>query len=162
MKIVTKENISDVLTELEVMKKLKSNNILPERVELYRDFVVNLTCNIFDTYLGSDEYTYSDEDIEGHYKWCFYKVVSEFEEEEISFRENKELYQYFFIYFYNQFYKLDKVPNISNYIKFWDQIFELKSGIKSKNKKRFEVLIELYEIFDKSLIMKNKCHEAFM
>lgn len=161
MKIVTIENINDVLTELEIMKKIKSNNILPERVELYRDFVVNLTNNIFDTYLGN-EYIASDKDIEGHYSWCFYKVVSEFEEEEISFRDNKELYQYFLLYFYNQFYKLEKIPNISGYIKFWDQIFELKSGIKSKNKKTFEVLVELYEIFDKSLIFKNKCHEAFI
>jgi len=161
MRIVTKENINDVLTELEVMKKLKSNNVLPERVELYRDFIVNLTNYIFDTYLGN-EYISNDEDIEGHFKWCFYKVVSEFEDEEISFRENSELYQYFLLYFYNQFYKFDNVSSVNNYIKFWDQIFELKSGIKSKSKKTFEVLIELYEIFDKSLIMKNKCHEVLI
>lgn len=161
MKIVTIENINDLLSELEMMKKLKNNNILPERVELYRDFVINLINNIFDTYLGN-EYISSDEDIEGHYKWCFYKVVSEFEEEEISFRDNKELYEYFLLYFYNQFYKLEKIPDISNYIKFWDQIFDLKSGIKAKNKRTFEVLVELYEIFDKSLMMKNKCHETFM
>jgi len=160
MKIVTKDNINDVLSEFEMIKKIKTHNILPERVELYRDFVINLTHYVFDSYLGG-EYIKTDEDITGHFKWCFYKVVSEFEEQEISFRENTELYEYFSLYFYNQFYRLEKIPAIGNYVKFWDQIFDLKSGIKSKNKKTFEVLIELYEIFDKSLLLKNKCHEAY-
>ncbi|NJO59693.1 MAG: hypothetical protein HC836_15720 [Richelia sp. RM2_1_2] len=158
MSTILKDFSDDIIKEFEIMKKLKTHNVIGERIELYRDFVVNLTFNIFDTYLG-DDYISSEEEIKEHFSWCFHKVVSEFEEEDISFRDNSELYKYFYMYFYNQFYRAEKIPPISYFTRFWDTIFDVKPDAKTKKKKAFEVLLELYDIFDKSLSIKNSCKQ---
>jgi hypothetical protein len=135
------------LKEFEMVKKFKSHNIIKERVELYKDFTINLLNYINDTYLGK-EYIKTPHDIEGHFNWCYGKVLSEFDDEEISFYGNDELYDYFYGYFLDQFYQADHPEPLSHYEKFWENIFELR---KNKNRKVFEVLLEVYEIFDKSI-----------
>ena len=142
--------IDEKVKELEMVKKFKSHNIIKERVELYKDFTINLLHYIHDTYLGK-EYIKTPHDIEGHFNWCYGKVLSEFDEEEISFYGNDELYDYFYGYFLDQYYETDNPEQISHYEKFWENIFELR---KNKNRKVFEVLLEIYEIFDNSINQK--------
>ena len=138
--------------EFEMMKKFKSYNIIRERVELYKDFTINLLHYIHHTYLGK-EYIKTEKEILEHFTWCYGKVLNEFYDEEISFYENGELFEYFYTYYVDQFYKKETVENISHHEKFWENIFEIRN---SKNRKVFEVLLELYEIFDNSLNTNDK------
>ena len=140
-------HVDEDVKELEMTKKFKSYNVVRERVELYKDFTLNLLYYIHSTYLGK-EYIKSDYDMRGHFTWCYRKVLEEFEEEEIVFFENVELYDYFLGYYSDQFYKKPNIETLSHYEKFWENIFEIS---KTKKRNIFEVLLELYEIFDKTI-----------
>jgi hypothetical protein len=142
---VYKEN--NVFNEYELMKELKANNIVKERVELYRDFTVNLICYVHTTYFGKD-FLKKEEDIIGHFNWAFEKVIKEFEIEGIRFNDTKELYIYFQDYFLHQFYNFESVPPIKDYIVFWDDIFSLHP---KKQKNIMKVLTDLYLTFDTAL-----------
>mgnify|MGYP006288452681 CR=1 FL=1 len=141
------------IKEYQILKKFKSHNILNERLDLYRDFTINLLYKIYDTYLGI-EYIDSMEKANGHYNWCFEKILHEFNEQEINFYHNDLLYDYFFDFYLTKFYKLEKQPKFSEMKNFWLNIFDYKK--LNKTKKEFDVLIELYEIFDISMVINDK------
>jgi hypothetical protein len=141
----------DYLNEYQMVKQLKRNNIIKERVELYRDFVINLIHYIHSTYFGK-EYIKTEEDIKGHYNWAFNKVISDFENEEIFFGDTNELRQYFFDYFIVRFYSVEKIPSQKTFIGFWDEIFNLDN---IKEKAIFSSMVDIYKLFDNSLKNKN-------
>ena len=147
----------NLLKEYEVVKKYKSYNILKERVELYKDFAINLLYYINDTYLGK-EYIKTKHDMEGHFNWCFGKVLDEFYDQDIDFYGNDKLYNYFFTYYHDQFYTQDKPQSINAYKKLWESIFSFKKG--GNEKRILELLVELYQIFDESLNSTNKILET--
>src|SRR3972149_1252074 len=103
--------VNETYNELELMKELKAHNIMKERLELYRDFVINLICYAHTTYFGR-EYLKREEDIKGHFDWAFDKVLSEFKLEGIKFHNTEELREYFFEYFLAQFYNYEALPQI--------------------------------------------------
>jgi len=143
-------------SEFEIMKELKSNGIMKERVELYRDFVVNLICYAHTTYFGRD-FLKKEEDIKGHFSWAFNKVISEFAQEGIMFINTAELHEYFLEYFTQQFYNFETIPPVKQYISFWDDIFAIHP---KKQKNIMKVLLDLYQIFDKALDTKKSLIEA--
>jgi hypothetical protein len=151
---VYKDNES--FNEFEIIKEMKANSVVKERLELYRDFVINLICYAHTTYFGKD-FVKTDEDIKGHYTWAFNRVLSEFEQEGIHFTMTNELNEYFFEYFTQQFYNFEVVPPIKQYMSFWDDIF---SVYPKKDKKVMKVLVDLYQIFDTSLENKKSLIEA--
>ncbi len=126
--------------------------IVKDRAEIYKDFTLNLLYCIFDFYL--DRQTLSeDTDIYNHFNWCFNRVCDVYKKEEIDFSKNEDLKNYFYSYYYQQFYKpnideISEMPPLSYYEKFWKNIFEID---KQKNKNIVKVLIETYNIFDKSI-----------
>lgn len=131
------------------MNNTKRYIIVKDRVEIYKDFAINLLHYIHHYYL--DRNTLSDDvDIKNHYNWCFNKVCNEFKEENIDFSANEELREYFFTYYYHRFYKCDDTQDtsIGYYEKFWKSIFEIE---KQKNKNVINILIEIYNIYDKSI-----------
>jgi hypothetical protein len=131
------------------MKATQKFIIIKDRIELYKDFTFNLLYYINKYYL--DNVTLKlDEDIKNHYNWCFDKVCEEFKEEEINFSDNKRLREYFYGYYYQQYYKINKLFPLSHYVNFWENIFNVDE-YKNKNKNILNVLIELYEIFDVSI-----------
>ena len=134
------------------MKKIRPYNVKNGRIETNKDFVINLINTIYDTYLG-DEYIKTKNDIEGHFNWCYGKVLDNFFKEEIDFYENDDLYEYFFSYFHDQFYKVKRVRPLSSYERFWINIFNYKKN--EDNEKIYEVLSKLNDIFDKSYIKKS-------
>lgn len=143
----------EYIKEYEILKKFKSHNILRERVDLYKDFSINLLYKIYDTYLGIN-YINTKKDAIGHYNWCYGKILDEFDDQEIDFYGNDELYDYFLDYYMDQFYQQKNQPAITYHMKTWTEIFNHKKTNKSRNE--FEVLIELYLLFDISLDNKNK------
>ena len=131
------------------MKATQKFIIIKDRIEIYKDFTFNLLCYINKYYL--DNVTLKlDEDIRNHYNWCFDKVCEEFKLEEINFSNNKKLREYFYGYYYQQYYKINKILPLTHYVNFWENIFDVDE-YKSKNKNILNVLIELYEIFDASI-----------
>lgn len=146
------DNDDESIKEFEIVKRFKSHNILKERIDLYKDFTINLLIKIYDSYLGK-EYIKNRRDIEGHYNWCFGKVLEEFDDQEIDFYGNDELYNYFFSYFLDQFYNTKKQLPLNSHKRMWINIFNHKNS--NKDKSEFEVLVELYQIFDASLDTKH-------
>lgn len=144
----TYKDNDDIIKEFELIKTLDRHNIIKERSELYHQFIVNLIYYIHDTFLG-DDYIRTDDDVEGHFRWCFNKVCEEFKEEEISFNHRNGLFTYLFEYFYKTFYDKDARKTIIDYKKFWSNIFETKKV--SKNRDRLSVLLETYKLFDLAL-----------
>jgi len=123
--------------------------IVKDRVEIYRDFAMNLLYYIFNFYIDKESLS-ADEDIRNHYNWCFNKVCEEFKQEDLDFSTNQELKEYFFAYYYHQFYKVNnnQDTSIEYYEKFWKNIFEID---RQKNKNIINILIEIYNIYDKSV-----------
>lgn len=123
--------------------------IVKDRVEIYRDFTLNLLYYIHKYYLDSDTLS-EDQDIYNHFKWCFKKVCDEFLQEGLDFTKNDELMDYYYGYYYHQFYKVTSSQDTSlrYFEKFWKQIFEID---KQKNKNLINILIEIYNIYDKSV-----------
>jgi hypothetical protein len=123
--------------------------IVKDRVEIYKDFAMNLLYYIFNYYIDKESLS-ADEDIRNHYIWCFNKVCDEFKQENIDFSQNKELKEYFYAYYYHQFYKVNsnQDTSIGYYEKFWKNIFEIDN---QKNKNIINILIEIYNIYDKSI-----------
>lgn len=155
MKSMFYENIHNgkykgYISEYQLLKEIKANNVILERLHLYEDFIVNLVQYIQSTYLG-DEYINKPEDIEGHFNWGFDKVVSEFEEEDINFRDNQELKSYFFDYFLKEFYHSGKEISTKTMIKHWNKLFMLSTN---KDTIEFKTLLTLYQIFDNSFNKK--------
>lgn len=144
--------------ELELVRKFKTHNVMIERVDLYKDFTINLLHYIYDTYLGK-QYINKDSDIAGHFNWAFKRVVDEFNDEGINFYGSEELYDYFYSYYYDQFYKADKIDTLLKYEKFWLDIFNVNKD--EKDRKIFDVLIEIYDLFDKSLTKNFRNQEVF-
>jgi len=123
--------------------------IVKDRVEVYRDFALNLLYCIHDYYL--DRLTLgNDNDIWNHYSFCYEKVCVEFKRENLDFTKNEELKQYFFKYYYHQFYTANsnQETTLVSFEKFWKNIFEID---KQKNKNLINILIEVYHIYDKSV-----------
>jgi len=122
--------------------------IIKDRVEIYRDFTINLVNYIIDYYLDKETLG-NDEDIKNHYNWCYNKVCEEFEKEGLAFRHNEQLRQYFYEFFYYQFYKKETQDlTLQYYEKFWQNIFDIN---KQKNKNVTNTMVELYNIFDTSV-----------
>jgi len=125
--------------------------IVKDRVEIYKDFALNLLFYI-DHYYIDYESLNSDEDISNHFSWCYNKVCDEFLLEGLDFRKNKELKAYFRTYYYHQYYKAkgnrNQDTSLPYFEKFWRAIFEID---KQKNKNIINILIEIYNIYDKSI-----------
>lgn len=134
----------DTLKGYEIMKHLNIHNVLKERVELYRDFVVNLAHYIHTSYFGK-EYIKTEADVKAHYAWAFNKVLSDFEEEGVVFGETRTINHYFYNYFLNHFYALESTPSINSMVKFWDEVFSIKN---QKDKTEMNAMTEIYAMFD--------------
>ena len=149
----------EYIKEYDILRKFKSNNILNEKIELYKDFTLNLSYKIYETYLGT-EYIDNMEKATGHFNWCFRKILDEFHEQEIDFYLNNSIYNYFFNFFIVKFYKQKEQPKLDDVIKRWENIFNYRK--KNKTKKEFDEFTELYEIFDESLnsfVLENNLSE---
>lgn len=136
------------LTSIELM--YNSNNIIYERSDLYKDFVMSLIDLIFNTYMG-DAVT-SEKDRVNHFKWCWDKTIKNFEAEGVLFGENSDLYDYFLNFMIEIYYSVEdknEDENIEyNIVKLWKQIFNYQI---TKTQSDVDTYIEVYEMFDKLL-----------
>jgi len=135
----------------------KKYSIVKDRVEIYRDFALNLLYYIHHYYIDRETLS-EDQDIYNHFKWCFNKVCAEFLEEGLDFTHNKELKQYYYAYYYHQFYRAtsNQDTSLQYFEKFWKNIFEID---KQRNRNLINILIEIYNIYDKSINLEKNILE---
>ena len=130
--------------------------IIKDRVEIYKDFSINLLNYIYDFYLDSNTLC-DDKDIRNHFNWCYTKVCDEFKLANINFSKNEPLRQYFMNIYYYQFYKRENQDiSLEYYDRFWRNIFEID---KQKNKNILNSMVELYNIFDTSISQEKNIFE---
>lgn len=141
--------INNPMSKESIAVLYSANNIKFERCELYSDFVQSLMLLIFDTYLG-DDITNNEQQI-NHFKWCWDKNVDNFNKEGIVIN-SKKLYDYFLEFMLEVYYSLTKKRESShthkNIINLWLFIFNYNN---SKSNSDMDTLIEVYQLFDKSL-----------
>ena len=138
--------ITTPLTYEEMQLLYKANNINYDKCNLYYDFILSLNCKIVNTFLGEDVIN-SEIDIKNHFTWCIDNVIDNFREENINFKQDEHLKEYFFNFYIELFYnqpnkkdileKLNKFPNVSF----------IYGRIKTRSD--MDVLLELYRIFEK-------------
>jgi hypothetical protein len=128
------------------------HNMSYEKIELFGDFFKTINHTVNSTYFneGSPDtkILMSDEDNDGHFEWCWIKVISKFKEENILFKKegtHKDYIKSFFMdTFYNPTEKSLKI-GISDFI--YD-IFDID---KSFSKSDLDLLTEFYELLDKNI-----------
>jgi hypothetical protein len=141
--------ISTPLTDDSITILYTTNNVKFDRVTLYLDFILSFLYITFDTYLGDD--VMSDSDQLNHFNWCWETNIENFKKENIYFIDNKELRNYFKEFMFEIYYKLEGKENSNvneNIITLWKHIFNYK-GVKSRAD--IDSFIDIYNIFDKSL-----------
>jgi hypothetical protein len=132
----------------------KSNNIIPEKLELFSDFAKSLNELIVETYLGENDspnetkVTMSEEDKINHFIWCWNKVVGNFQKENIIFSRKGEHFDYFISFFQEIFYKQENKKVRDSVSGFFDELFDIK---KPFTKSDLDMINSLYKGLDKNM-----------
>lgn len=145
--------ITTPLTHDEMQLLYKANNINYDKCNLYYDFILTLNCLVVNTFLGDDVIN-SEIEIKNHFKWCLNKVFDNFKNENIVFKKEDDIGEYFFNFyielFYNQTNKKDVIDKLNKFAKI-SFVYD-----KPKTRSDMDVLLELYRLFEKSLNFKLK------
>ena len=137
--------INKPMSKESIMVLYAANDIKYEKCELYGDFILSLIHLIFDTYLG-DEIT-SQTEQKNHFKWCWNKNVENFKLEGIHV-DSPRLYKYFFEFMFQVFYTVPKAESEKaneNILKLWKYILDYNNN---KSKSDIDTLIEVYKLFE--------------
>jgi hypothetical protein len=125
-----------------------SNNIIFERADLYRDFVLSLNDLILETYLG-DDVTNLEHQLT-HFDWCWKAVSDKLNHGQINFTKNIKVKKYFVNFYFDTFYDVDKDEeylNISNLSSIWELIFNYNAV---KTRADLETFLTLFKLFEES------------
>jgi hypothetical protein len=141
------EYLTQEMNENQIEVWLKANNIIPEYSELFYDFVMSLYMLVEITYLGDDVVSTID-DKQGHFNWCFNKVIDDFEKENIIFSGKGQHYDYFWTFFEDAFYYEDTRESVENIEVFFKNLFNLKG---KKTKSELDMYTDLYKILENAL-----------
>ena len=120
---------------------VKSNNINVEKTQLFFDYICSLYNIMSDTYLGIDSII-TQEDMLGHFNWCWNKNVENFKKENILFRT----------FFEDAFYIDREDKNIEKIDFYLNRLFKLHV---QKTKSELDMLKDIYFVLDNSLIIDN-------
>ena len=140
-KPMSRENIAILYT---------NNDIKYEKCDMFNDFIQSLLMLIFDTYMGDDITSPSEQ--KNHFKWCWNKNVENFKKEGIIIGDYKS-YSYFLEFMCDVYYPITKKENVQssrNLLKLWAFIFDY-SNLKSKSD--IDTLIEVYKMLNNSITL---------
>jgi hypothetical protein len=145
--------ITKQLNKEEVDIWLRTNNIIPEKMELYYDFCNSLYLKITETYLGDSEngetkIEMTEEDKKNHFNWCWKKTLEDFQKEEIIFEKDGEHYTYFKIFFEEIFYKQDDKKIRNSIDVFFRDVFDFE---KTFTRSDLDMILEIYKNLDKNI-----------
>lgn len=125
----------------------KANNIIPEKSELFFYFIKSLYLLVDKTYLGSD--VIKDGESKNHFLWCWNKVISDLEKEDIKFNIEGDHFDYFWNFFLESFYSTDNSLIIDKVDTFFTTLFVITDR---KTKSELDIYTELYKTLDNNLI----------
>ena len=128
----------------------KVHRIIPEKTELYYEFVLSLFDIVFDTYLGKDIINTEKKMVE-HFKWCWEENLKNFRKEGININDTDELFDYFAQFVLESFYqeRNKKMGSVQTKIKwFWSKCFDYDG---TRTRSELDILVEVYQIFEKTL-----------
>jgi hypothetical protein len=145
--------ITKQLNKEEVDIWFRTNNIIPEKMELYYDFCNSLYLKITETYLGDSEsgetkIAMTDEDKENHFNWCWKKTLEDFQKEEIFFEEDGDHYTYFKIFFEEIFYKQEDKKIRNSIDIFFRDVFDFE---KTFTRSDLDMILEIYKNLDNNI-----------
>jgi len=146
--------ISKPLLQEDVNLWFRSNNIIPEKLELYSDFTHSLNNLILNTYLGTSEINetkiiLSEDDDRNHFEWCWNKVIYNFNKENIKFDKKGGHFDYFDSFFDETFYNQKDIKVKSSIGVFLTDLFNEE---KSFTKSDLDMITTIYKLLDKYLI----------
>lgn len=132
---------------------LNMNNILLEKTELFLDIFISMHRIIKETYLGDFNYgetsiTCSDEEIEGHFEWCWKKLLDNFQKENIDIQKEGEHKEYLKAFFNDSFYKQKSNVVRDSIENFFNSIFNLTTGF---TKADLDIMNEIYKMMDRNV-----------
>lgn len=147
-------NLKKELDKKLIETLLRDNYINFNRVEIYRNFIRVLSNNIYSTYLGK-EYISSEEDILGHYNWCFNDVCNKFKLMGVDFNNNIEVRDYFMDYYRFGLYNAENGKEYpeKNVAVYFNSIFEL---VEPKPMMEMLAYIDIYNMFNNTFTNSNK------
>lgn len=130
----------------------RANAINPLKVELFRDFTISLLDTIHDTYPGDD--IYSEKYYYNHFRYCFEKVIENFNKESLFFNgDGKDIHDYFYLTLEEAYYKdVEKNKTINILKNVYDKIFDIEN--MNKTQSDMEIFIDIYKSFIKLFIKK--------
>lgn len=130
----------------EMIKELERlNNIIPEYIILYYDFIVSLSIIVLKYFPGNDSIQ-TEEAFRDYFNWCWLKNLDNFKKEHIFFQDKDNMYSYFFDYYLNVYFKED---NKTSYLTeiiflFWKNIFGFG---KRRTRLEYNVFLQIYKYF---------------
>ena len=125
----------------------KAYNISREKTELFYDFLISLHDLIHETYLGIDVIN-SQVDQKNHFTWCWDKVIENFANEKIFFKERGNTYEYFWNFFLEAFYYSQLDGNIMRIREYFYILFHFEH---KKTRSELDMLTEIYKLLDQNL-----------
>jgi hypothetical protein len=145
--------ISKPLLPEDVDVWFRVNNIISEKLELYSDFTHSLNILIIETYLGESEsketnIVLTEDDDKHHFEWCWDKVITNFNQENIKFNKRGEHYDYFDSFFNETFYHQKDVKIKSSIGYFFTDLFNLE---KVFTKSDLDMITTIYKLLDKQM-----------
>ena len=145
--------ISKPLLREDVDVWFRSNNIIPEKLELYSDFTHSLNNLIFNTYLGESNVNetkiiLTEDDDKNHFEWCWNKLIDNFNQENIKFDKKGEHFDYFESFFDETFYNQKDIKVKLSIGFFFTDLF---NNEKSFTKSDLDMITTIYKLLDKYL-----------
>lgn len=137
-------HMTKALSLIQIELIYTSNNVIYERVELYRDFTLTLDDLIESTYFGHDMLNFDDR--VNHFNWCWDKACNLLDLKTIDFKNNLKLYIYFHDLYFEVFYNEESTKHIEvkNY---WPTLFNCYI---QKTRSEIDKFLYLYKIFEES------------
>ena len=139
--------VSEPVAQKDLNIWFKANDIVQEKSELFFHFIKSLYILVDKTYLGSD--VIKDEESKNHFLWCWNRVISNLEKENIKFDKEGTHFEYFWNFFLESFYSNDNTLVIDRVDKFFSTLFVINDP---KTKSELDIYTELYKTLDNNLI----------
>jgi hypothetical protein len=146
--------ISKPLLPEDVDLWFKSNNMIPEKMELYSDLTHSLNLLILETYLGEmnmsneTKIKLTDGDNRNHFEWCWDKVIFNFGRENIIFEVRGSHFDYFESFFDETFYNQGNFNVKTSIGHFFTDLFNDR---KTFTKSDLDMITTIYKVLDKHL-----------
>jgi hypothetical protein len=142
--------ISKPLLPEDVDVWFRVNNIIPEKLELYSDFIHSLNNLILNTYLGESDINetkivLTSSDDKNHFEWCWNRTIDNFKKESILFNSKGEHFEYFESFFNETFYNQNDIKLKSSIKLFFNDLF---NSDKTFTKSDLDMITTIYKLLD--------------